>query len=274
MQLKNEGVLKEQLIKELQEKIELRERKISKLEKEVRDLKNHLSITNEKRFKLQETVGTMEKELQSTKAHVNQLADINTRYEIGMKNSNTVSVPNESECRTKASKTVSDIYAFLGNLDTVEKNMHKPSRDVSASTHDFCIKRLLIPEETSEKFSIPPFIAQSSLNINAYTRSRKIPNSRSLISLSLKQVDLLKSRLEHLTKVNLPDIVSRNSLKNILSSHKKDNSKKHKCPNDNLVKCVELQAKRYELLQRQAYDSYEELTNLMKMAMSNNKFTE
>ncbi|XP_074037753.1 uncharacterized protein isoform X2 [Leptinotarsa decemlineata] len=77
-----EGKMKDRLIKELQEKIDLRERQINKLEKEVRELETNLVMTNEKRFKLQETIGSMEKELQSTKAHVNQLADINTRYEL------------------------------------------------------------------------------------------------------------------------------------------------------------------------------------------------
>ncbi|KAG5886703.1 hypothetical protein JTB14_015768 [Gonioctena quinquepunctata] len=74
-----EGKMKERLIRELQEKIDLRERQINKLEKEVRELETNLVMTNEKRFKLQETIGSMEKELQSTKAHVNQLADINSR---------------------------------------------------------------------------------------------------------------------------------------------------------------------------------------------------
>ncbi|KAH1014701.1 hypothetical protein HUJ05_012543 [Dendroctonus ponderosae] len=74
-----EGKMKDRLIKELQEKIDLRERQIAKLEKEVRELETNLMLTNEKRFKLQKTIGSMEKELQSTKAHVNQLADINSR---------------------------------------------------------------------------------------------------------------------------------------------------------------------------------------------------
>lgn len=74
-----EGKMKDRLIKELQDKIDLRERQISKLEKEVRELEANLMLTNEKRFKLQETIGSMEKELQSTKAHINQLADINSR---------------------------------------------------------------------------------------------------------------------------------------------------------------------------------------------------
>ncbi|XP_060531861.1 myosin heavy chain, clone 203-like isoform X2 [Cylas formicarius] len=79
IEVTKEGKFKDRLIKELQEKISLREQQIGKLETEVQSLEENLMLTNEKRFKLQETIGTMEKELQSTKAHVNQLADINTR---------------------------------------------------------------------------------------------------------------------------------------------------------------------------------------------------
>lgn len=46
----------------------------------MKELEGALSATNEKRYKLQDTIGTMEKELQSTKAHVNQMADLQTRY--------------------------------------------------------------------------------------------------------------------------------------------------------------------------------------------------
>ncbi|KAL1513111.1 hypothetical protein ABEB36_002573 [Hypothenemus hampei] len=73
-----EGKMKDRLIKELQEKIDLRERQVGKLEKEVRELETNLMFTNEKRFKLQETISSMEKELQSTKAHAKQLSDINS----------------------------------------------------------------------------------------------------------------------------------------------------------------------------------------------------
>ncbi|GJQ81192.1 hypothetical protein Trydic_g23361 [Trypoxylus dichotomus] len=55
-----------------------------KLEKKIRELETTLSETNEKRYKLQDTVGCMEKELQSTKAHINQIAEMQTRYDIGM----------------------------------------------------------------------------------------------------------------------------------------------------------------------------------------------
>ncbi|CAH1962437.1 unnamed protein product [Acanthoscelides obtectus] len=71
--------MKDHLISELQKKIEVRERQISKLEKELHEVEANLVLTNEKRYKLQETVGAMEKELQATKAHVNQLADLDTR---------------------------------------------------------------------------------------------------------------------------------------------------------------------------------------------------
>nr|CAI5844152.1 unnamed protein product [Callosobruchus analis] len=78
-EVSKEGKMKDRLISELQEKIELRERQIGKLEKDLREMETNLVATNEKRYKLQETIGAMEKELQVTKAHVNQLADLDTR---------------------------------------------------------------------------------------------------------------------------------------------------------------------------------------------------
>lgn len=78
-ELTRESKLKDRLIKELQEKMDLRVKQISKLEQDVKELESNLQMTNEKRFKLQETIGSMEKELQSTKAHVHHLNDIQTR---------------------------------------------------------------------------------------------------------------------------------------------------------------------------------------------------
>ncbi|XP_066142388.1 uncharacterized protein [Euwallacea fornicatus] len=74
-----EEKMQDRLIKELLEKIDLRERQIIKLEKEVTELEANLMLTNEKKFKLQETIENMEKELQYTKAHINQLTDDNEK---------------------------------------------------------------------------------------------------------------------------------------------------------------------------------------------------
>ncbi|XP_057654704.1 myosin heavy chain, clone 203-like isoform X1 [Diorhabda carinulata] len=83
LEVKKEGKMKERLIKELQEKIDDREKQINKLNKELKELEVNLKMTNDKRYKLQDTIVSMEKELQATKAHINGLADINTRYESG-----------------------------------------------------------------------------------------------------------------------------------------------------------------------------------------------
>ncbi|XP_066262199.1 golgin subfamily A member 6-like protein 24 [Euwallacea similis] len=74
-----EEKMQDRLIKELLEKIDLRERQIIKLEKEVTELETNLMLTNEKKFKLQETVENMEKQLQHTKAYINQLTDDNQK---------------------------------------------------------------------------------------------------------------------------------------------------------------------------------------------------
>ncbi|CAG9769631.1 unnamed protein product [Ceutorhynchus assimilis] len=73
------GKMKEELIKELQDMIESRDIQMLNMEKEIEDLESNLVITNDKRFKLQETIEWMEKEIQFTKARVIKLTDINTR---------------------------------------------------------------------------------------------------------------------------------------------------------------------------------------------------
>lgn len=68
------------VIQDLQGSLDSRNRSVQKLELKIKELEGTLSATNEKRYKLQDTIGTMEKELQSTKAHINQMADMQTRY--------------------------------------------------------------------------------------------------------------------------------------------------------------------------------------------------
>lgn len=248
-QLTKESKMKDRLIKELQEKIDMRERQMSKLEKENRELEQNLMLTNEKRFKLQETIGSMEKELQSTKAHVNQLADINTRYEVGMRYSNNYKSPHQRPIRSP--------YSIQCDQNELDQN-YGTIRDAA----------------TNVKFS--------NTTIHRHACSAQVPNdqlsdfkninSKSLISLSLRQIDFLKSRLSYLTK-----LTPLKSEESVVVAHQK--ASKHSLPREygsrsKLNKMVELTAKRYHHLQKQAYESYEELTNLMKLAASNNKLNE
>ncbi|XP_030745813.1 myosin-10-like isoform X2 [Sitophilus oryzae] len=164
-----EGKIKDRLIKELQEKIDLRERQINKLEKEVRELEANLMMTNEKRFKLQETIGAMEKELQSTKAHVNQLADINTRYETQFRYLNNVNAPQRYSPRTSVMCLhMKRCQSFSTNTEALPLDLPHPRPSVTRH--------------------------------NQY-------NSRSLIGLSLQTVDFLKNRLNYLNAMNaVPEV--------------------------------------------------------------------
>lgn len=238
--------MKDRLIKELQDKIDMRERQISKLEKENRELEQNLMLTNEKRFKLQETIGSMEKELQSTKAHVNQLADINTRYEVGMKYTN----------KNKSAK-----HRPLGcpyNGDQQELN------------HNYVNNRDIATNYSLSKTSIRQNISNSENLVNHSSEFKNL-NSKSLISMSLKQIDFLKTRLSNLTK--LTPIKSAESVVVVSTNVSNQSLSKEYNSRNKLNRMVELTAKRYEYLQKQAYESYEELTNLMKLAVSNHKVT-
>lgn len=248
-QLTKESKMKDRLIKELQEKIGLRERQLNKLEKENRELEQNLMLTNEKRFKLQETIGRMEKELQGTKAHVNQLADINTRYERCMRYSNNHKLPNYRSMRSP--------YSIQTDQDDFDRNCSS-LRDAA----------------TNVKFS-QTTIHQQGCNAqvpNNLLSDFKHLNSKSLISLSLRQIDFLKNRLSYLTK--LTPLKSEESILVATQRASKQSLPMEYNSRSNLKKMVELTAKRYHHLQKQAYESYEELTSLMKLAASNNKLNE
>lgn len=279
-----ESKMKDRLIKELQEKIDMRERQMTKLEKENRELEQNLVLTNEKRFKLQETIGSMEKELQSTKAHVNQLADINTRYEIGMKYANKNAFPKHRSLET------SNLYHYQPNeLGQSFQSCRESNTTVSFKEapcpQNFCTSRndsFRHNQNSSQDSQLEPNLNNSSeqkcssrSNRNNYPMSEgKSGNSKSLISLSLKQIDFLKNRLNYLTKltpiksVESLDVVQDKSISNHLLHNRKFDSK------NKLNRMVQLTAKRYEYLQKQAYESYEELTNLMKLALTNRKSNE
>ncbi|CAG9764787.1 unnamed protein product [Ceutorhynchus assimilis] len=76
-----ESKMKEILIIDLTNKIELREKQLEKLEEEIEDLKANIVLGNDKRFILQKTIGEMEKELQDARARANQFVDNNFRSE-------------------------------------------------------------------------------------------------------------------------------------------------------------------------------------------------
>ncbi|KAF5285011.1 hypothetical protein FQR65_LT02323 [Abscondita terminalis] len=70
IQSREEARNRNELVQELTINLETKGRACEQLEKMIKELEYSLSITNEKRFKLQESISAMEKELQSTKAHI------------------------------------------------------------------------------------------------------------------------------------------------------------------------------------------------------------
>ncbi|KAK4887218.1 hypothetical protein RN001_003489 [Aquatica leii] len=70
IQSREEARNRNELVQELTMNLETKGRACDQLEKMIRELEYSLSLTNEKRFKLQESIGAMEKELQSTKARI------------------------------------------------------------------------------------------------------------------------------------------------------------------------------------------------------------
>ncbi|XP_018331754.1 myosin-9-like isoform X2 [Agrilus planipennis] len=74
METKEELAVKQEEIQQLYGHLEQKSKMLIRQDKKIKDLKDTLSSTNEKRYKLQDTLGAMEKELQSTKAHVSRMS--------------------------------------------------------------------------------------------------------------------------------------------------------------------------------------------------------
>ncbi|KAF5289348.1 hypothetical protein FQA39_LY15134 [Lamprigera yunnana] len=69
IQSREEARTRNELVQELTISLNTKDRALEQLEKVIKELENSLCITNEKRFKLQDTISAMEKELQSTNVH-------------------------------------------------------------------------------------------------------------------------------------------------------------------------------------------------------------
>lgn len=125
------------MIQELSLNLDSKDRTCHRLEKKVRELEGTLSVTNEKRFKLQDTIGTMEKELQNTKAHINQMADMHARYAPGMHSSQGGSTarvasldPFHPPKAPRRSKNLTEdlLRASIANMDIIRKRLRNLTR--------------------------------------------------------------------------------------------------------------------------------------------------
>lgn len=122
---KEELKQKSELLDEANGNLEDKAKLCYKLEKKIRDLESSLSETNEKRYKLQDTVGCMEKELQSTKAHINQIAEMQTRYDIAMPRTDTKAKEHQTQ--------TAPVYRQQDPIPTRAGRSGNPSRVVQAS---------------------------------------------------------------------------------------------------------------------------------------------
>lgn len=113
------------MIQELSISLDSKEKTCHRLEKKVRDLEGTLTINNEKRFKLQDTIGTMEKELQNTKAHMNHLHET-SRYAPGMQQlyGNQSRRRNRYTCQRTPSRLSQELLqASIENMDIIRRRL-------------------------------------------------------------------------------------------------------------------------------------------------------
>lgn len=126
-----------EMIQELSISLDNKEKTCHRLEKKVRDLEGTLTINNEKRFKLQDTIGTMEKELQNTKAHMNQLSD-SSRYEPGMNGNEQQSCRrnrNRYICQRTPNRLSQELLqASIENMDIIRRRLQNLTQIEAASS--------------------------------------------------------------------------------------------------------------------------------------------
>lgn len=154
------------------------------MEKKIRELETTLSETNEKRYKLQDTVGCMEKELQSTKAHINQIAEMQTRYDIGMPQINTDLKSKQKEQLQTVNRQYASPAVMTNNFQ--EKRKQQNTTIVSAAVPSNLIRpmspnRRLYGSTRATSFAV----AQNSNSANC--GAKKNPGYQSSV-IPIKQI--------------------------------------------------------------------------------------
>lgn len=295
----NESLLKESIITSLREKLGLRENQLRNLESAISELEEKLQITNRKRYKLQETVGSLEQELQKCQAKVKQLTGAkdnggNWRLLDSVCEAIEDKKPNKQVahcCNNLVEKKKSKLH-FTGYYEDTSKakssqssNIYRKKISEVPKRKRRCFKNVEYPnslqsfevssnnvifENNSFKFSDKT----SSIHANCHHGA----NSRSLISMSLQSVDVIKAKLNFLASLNTPlseticENKNNSSIIETSETQTQINSTQTQhiqgTASRNLDKIMELTSHRYKYLHNQAQDSYDELSKLVKIAVT------
>lgn len=255
--MSNQVISKDKEIKLLQEKIELRETQLSELQKELRDMESKLEMANQKRYKLQETVGSLEKDLQQTQTKLRHLT---------LGQSSKSSLPwrlFDSIYEVVEDKKSNKRVSFYSNrlMDRCNDTNPGGSQNHTKSTNTVTSPENHLSHQSSGQFSYRNSHYTddtSSQHTNCYHQA----NSRSLISLSLHTVDFIKTRLNFLASVNTP--LPENSITELVNSQTETEMAS---VDENLDKVLQLSKNRYEYLHNQTQQSYDDLSNLVKLAV-------
>lgn len=247
--MSNRVTNKNKEIELLQDKIELREAQMSDLQKELRDMESKLEMANQKRYKLQETVGSLERDLQQTQAKLRQLT-------LGQPSKSRLWRLFDSVYEVVEEKKSNKRVSFYSN------RLMDSCNDTGRHNHTKSTNTVVSPENhLSDHFSYKNSHYTddtSSQHTNCYHQA----NSRSLISLSLHTVDFIKTRLNFLASVNTP--LPENSITEIVNSQSETDIGSD---DENLDKILQLSKNRYEYLHNQTQQSYDDLSNLVKLAV-------
>lgn len=253
--MSNQVTNKNKEIELLQDKIELREAQMSDLQKELRDMESKLEMANQKRYKLQETVGSLERDLQQTQARLRQL---------------TLSQPSKSRLPWRLFDSVYEVVEDKKSNKRVSfysNRLMDSCNDTGRQNHTKSTNTGISPEnhlshQSSDHFSYKNSHYTDDTTSSQHTNCYHQANSRSLISLSLHTVDFIKTRLNFLASVNTP--LPENSIMEIVNSQSETDIASDE---ENLDKILQLSKNRYEYLHNQTQQSYDDLSNLVKLAV-------
>lgn len=252
--MSNQVTSKNNEIKLLQDRIELREAQLNDLQKELRDMESKLEMANQKRYKLQETVRSLERDLQQTQAKLRHL---------------TLGQPSKSSLPWRLFDSVYEVVEDKKSNKRVSfysNRLMDSCNDTGRQNHTKSTNTVTSPENHLSHQSSGHFSYRnshytddtSSQHTNCYHQA----NSRSLISLSLHTVDFIKTRLNFLASVNTP--LPENSITELINTQSETEIVGD---DENLDKILQLSKNRYEYLHNQTQQSYDDLSNLVKLAV-------
>ncbi|CAG9766969.1 unnamed protein product [Ceutorhynchus assimilis] len=245
IEVSTQSTKKDEKLKYFEQKIASRETQIAQLEINLNITQEKLQIVTDKRYKLQETITKQEKDLQKSSKEIEQL-------------------------KTMLNKSGKSSWGFLDTIyDLAQKD--KPNKKIikccssntlMPSTHKNSILDSE-PATNTQKVSFCKMYPQSHCCTNSSTNSQ-VAKSSALLGHSLQTIDVVTTRLNFLNALTEESLHVCDNIVNWDG----DNFKSQ------FEQVFKMAAHRYEYTQNQAKKSYQDLTDLLKFAITHSSSTQ